>query len=185
LANRLRYALLCEDIEQERLFRPLLEEVLHRRIHVEPRKPNGGFTFVLGNLKKAALYIRRYHKESVGLLVVVDGDRDGYRERLARVREVLHEAGFQNEKPDRIAICIPTRNVETWELWLCGVSDLNETTDYKSRYQQEFRPQVRKGELVEKWLNTPLGRLEEEARCLPALVHGRAEIERLRRSSSD
>lgn len=185
MANRLRYSLLCEDTEQERLFRPILEKVLRRRIHVEPRKPNGGFTFVLANLRKAAIYIRRYQRESVGLLVVVDGDCDDYRERLAKVHEVLHEVGIQDEKPERIAVCIPTRNVETWTLWLCGVSDLNETTDYKSRYQRQFQSQVRPRELAERWLNTPRERLEEEARCLPALVHGRAEIERLRKSVRD
>lgn len=185
MANRLRYSLLCEDIEQERLFRPLLEKVLGRRIHVEPRKPHGGFTFVLANLRTAALYIRRYHRESVGLLIVVDGDRDGHRERLVRIREVLHEVGFQDEEPERIAVCIPTRNVETWTLWLCGVSDLNETIDYKSRYQQEFKERVRPRELAERWLNTPHERLVEEARCLPALAHGRAEIERLRKSARD
>jgi hypothetical protein len=163
----------------ERLFRERI------RIRVEPRKSHGGFTFVLARLKEAALYVRRYHNESVGLLVVVDGDSAGFRRRLAEIRNVLREVGIVDEEPDRIAICIPTRNVETWALWLCGVSDLDEQTDYKSRYQQQFKPRLSRYHLAEAWLTTPRERLEAEAKSLPALVHGRAEIKRLRKLARD
>lgn len=176
---RLRCSLLCEDLEQERLFRPLLERLLQRRIRVEARKPHGGFTFVLARLKEAARYVRRRPQEAVGLVVVVDGNSVGFQGRLVEIRRVLREAGIDDEQPDRIAICIPTRNVETWCLWLCGVSDLDEQTDYKSRYHREFKVGPR--ELAEAWLTTPPERREAEARSLPALARGRAEIERLRR----
>jgi len=156
-----------------------LERLLHRRIYVIPRKPNGGFTFVLARLREAALYIRRRPQEAAGLLVVVDGDAE-FRRRLTEIHKILREVGIVEEEPSRIAICIPTRNVETWCLWLCGESDLDEQTDYKSRYQREFKLNVGPRGLAEAWLTTPPERLEAEKRCLPALAHGRAEIERLR-----
>jgi hypothetical protein len=37
--------LLCEDIEQEQFFRPILERRFSR-VHVEPRKPPAGINFV-------------------------------------------------------------------------------------------------------------------------------------------
>jgi hypothetical protein len=119
------------------------------------------------------------------LLVVVDGDQVGFQGRLAEIRNALREAGIEDEEPDRIAICIPTRNVETWALWLCGVSDLEEQTDYKWRYRQEFKPGLGRHDLVEAWLTTPPERRQAEARHLPALAHGRAEVERLRRLARD
>ncbi|MES1243146.1 MAG: hypothetical protein ABUT39_16155 [Acidobacteriota bacterium] len=185
MPGKLRCSLLCEDLEQERLFRPLLERLLRRRIRVEPRKPHGGFTFVLARLKETARYVRRRPQEAVGLLVVVDGDRVGFQGRLAEIRNALREAGIDDQEPDRIAICIPTRNIETWALWLCGVSDLEEKTDYKLRYQQEFKPGLGRNDLVEAWLTTSPERREAEAKRLPALAHGRAEIERLRSRARD
>lgn len=181
MPGKLRCSLLCEDLEQERLFRPLLERLLRRRIRVEPRKPHGGFTFVLARLRETALYVRQRPQEAVGLLVVIDGDQVGFQGRLAEIRKSLREAGIESEEPDRVAVCIPTRNIETWALWLCGVSDLEEQTDYKSRYRQEFKPVLGRNDLVEAWLTTSPERREAEARRLPALAHGRTEIERLRK----
>jgi hypothetical protein len=181
LPTKLRCSLLCEDREQERLFRPLLERLLHRPIRVEPRKPHGGFTFVLARLKDAARYVRRRPQEAVGLVVVVDGNSVGFQERLTEIRKVLREVGIDDVQPERIAICIPTRNVETWAMWLCGESDLDEHTDYKSRYHRAFKLEVGPRDLAKAWLTTPPERLEAEKRCLPALVRGRAEIERLRK----
>ncbi len=182
MPGRLRCSLLCEDVGQEQLFRPLLEALLHRhiRIRVEPRKPHGGFTFVLSNLKKSAQYILRHPNEDVALLVVVDGDRTGFRGRLAEVRAALREVGIHDEKPARIAICVPTRNVETWKLWLCGARDLDEIVDNKARYQQEHKSGVHRSQLVEAWLGLTKEQLAAASERLPSLVHGRAEIERLR-----
>jgi hypothetical protein len=173
--------LLCEDLEQEQLFRPILKKLLRRRVRVVRGKPNGGFTFVLAHLEKEARYVRQRPQEAVGLLVVVDGDRVGFRRRLQEIRQVMREAGIEGEKPDRIAICIPTRNVETWELWLCGVSDLDEQTDYKQRFQRDVKPSLQRNQLIDAWfVDSPPERRKAEAELLPALAHGRMEIERLR-----
>lgn len=66
MPERLRCWLLCEDIEQERLFRPILERHF-RRVYVEPRKPHGGASFVLQRVERLANYIRQHHQEAVGL----------------------------------------------------------------------------------------------------------------------
>jgi hypothetical protein len=179
LPGKLRCLLLCEDIEQERLFRPILERLFHR-VRVEPRRLNGGFTFVLAHLEQVAQYVRQRPQEAVGLLVVVDGDKAGPRGRLKEIHAVMRRAGFADKEPPQVAFCIPTRNVETWELWLCGFSDLDEQTDYKSRFHRDVEPKVRRSELVDKWFAVSADEQRAEAKTLPALAYGRSEIERLR-----
>jgi len=181
LPGKLRCLLLCEDIEQERLFRPILER-LFRRVVVEPRKPNGGFTFVLARLAQVAQYVRQRPSEAVGLLVVVDGDQEGLHGRLHKIQAVMRQAGFDLKQLDHIAACIPARNVETWEMWLCGLLDLDEHTDYKSRFHREVEPSIRRSEIIDAWF-MPLSAEQRhaEAERLPALAYGRTEIDRLRR----
>lgn len=178
MQRNLRCLLLCEDIEQERLFRPILERRFSR-IYVEPRKQHGGASFVLQRVAQLADRIRQHPQEAVGLLVVIDGDKAGLRRRLEEIRTAAGFTGAEWER--KIAQCIPSRTVETWEMWLCGVREIDEQTDYK----ETFRREVEQGAMsarkaVEAWF-TPLNpeqRQVEEAR-LPALAHGRKELARL------
>jgi hypothetical protein len=181
--KKLRCLLLCEDIEQERLFRPILERQFHR-IYVEPRKPRGGAGFVLQRLERLADYIRQHHQEAVALLVVIDGDMAGLQRRL----ESIHTAaGFVNAAwESRVAKCVPTRTVETWEMWLCGMHNLDEKTDYKETFRREVERGVMSArKAAEAWF-APLTHEEQqtEETCLPALAHGRKELARLHRFAS-
>jgi hypothetical protein len=176
--KKLRCLLLCEDIEQERLFRPILERHF-RRIYVEPRKPHGGASFVLQKIERWATYIRQHHQEAVGLLVVIDGDATGLQGRLAALRAAAGSADTPWEQ--RIAICVPTRTVETWEMWLCGAHEIDEQIEYKARFRREVEQgSMTSRKAVEAWFAhlTPEAQETEEAR-LPALAHGRKEVARL------
>jgi hypothetical protein len=181
--NKLRCTLLCEDREQERLFRPLLER-LFRRVRVEPRRREGGFTFVLARLTDVARILRQKPDERIGLLVALDADDAGFERRYEGVKNALHQEGLVGKSLDRVAVCMPARNVETWELWLCGFRDLDQHTDFKSRFHHEVRPGLRPKQLVEAWFaQLSAEQRQEEARILPALARGREEIERLRKFS--
>ncbi|HSS76721.1 MAG TPA: hypothetical protein VLV54_08240 [Thermoanaerobaculia bacterium] len=178
MLKKLRCLLLCEDIEQERLFRPILERHF-RRIYVEPRKPHGGASFVLKKVERWASYIRQHHQEAVGLLVVIDGDTVGLQGRLAALRDAAGFAGAPWEQ--QIAMCVPSRTVETWEMWLCGAHDIDERTEYKAIFRREVEQgSMSSRKAVEAWF-APLnseGRQAEESH-LPALTHGRKEVARL------
>lgn len=177
MPRKLRCQLLCEDLAQEKLFRPILERLFdRRRVYVEPRLPNGGATFVLAQLLRRANYVRQRPQEAVGLLVVIDGDEQGLQRRLKEIEERLG-----GDLDDRIAICVPTRNVETWKLWLCGIRDLDELLDYKDRFRNQMESSIRPGQIVEAWF-APLSEAQrqEEASRLPALAQGRKEIARLK-----
>jgi hypothetical protein len=181
--DKLRCSLLCEDVEQERLFRPILER-LFRRVRVEPRRPNGGFTFVFARLADACRYLRQRPDEAVGLLVVIDADAAGFHQRHEDIKTAIEEAGLSGKSLERMAVCVPARNVETWELWLCGLRDLNEREDFKNRFHREVEPAIQRKQLVEAWF-APLSeeQRQAEAEILPALARGRAEVKRLERFS--
>jgi hypothetical protein len=177
--QKLRCWLLCEDIEQERFFRPILARHFHR-IYVEARKPHGGATFVLQRIERLASFIRQHQQQAVGLVVVIDGDNVGLQGRLKDIRAAagLTGAGWE----DRIAKCVPCRTVETWIIWLCGRHELDEQTDYKD----EFRRETEKGRMsarkaAEAWFlrSTPEEQQIEEG-ALPALAYGRKEVARLK-----
>ena len=181
MPKRLRCLLLCEDVEQERLFRPILQRLFRRPVYVEPRKPHGGASFVLQHIKRLADYIRQHHQEAVGLLVVIDGDASGHKRRLEEIRAAAGLTGAAWE--ERIAKCVPCRSVETWEMWLCGERDLDETTSYKDVYRHECeRGAMNSRRAVEAWFVTlnPEEQQTEETR-LQALAHGRKEVARLQR----
>jgi hypothetical protein len=176
--DRLRCDLLCEDREQEALFRKILES-RSARVRVLPRKVRGGFTFVHQQLKTAVTYIRQRPGEAVGLLVIIDGDQLGVAGRWDEIRRLAGLTGAAWEA--RVAVCIPRRNVETWELWLCGRRDLEESSDYKREWQRAVeRGEVSVRQAIDAWFRRLKPDDEEtERRQLPALAHGRSEIDRL------
>jgi hypothetical protein len=181
--NKLRCFLLCEDIEHEQLFRPILER-LFRRVYVEARRPHGGFTFVLARLADVARILRKKPDEAIGLLVALDADDAGFQRRYEDVMKALREEGLAGKSLNRVAVCIPARNVETWELWLYGIRDLDEHTDFKARFHHKVKPGLRPKQLVEAWFaELSAAERQEEARILPALARGREEIKRLRKFS--
>jgi len=185
-SRRFRGVLLCEDKEHESFFRRLLERLFGRgRFRVEriPNREGAGDAYVLANYAREVQYARSRHFENYALVVAIDGDREKLHGRLRQLDEKLEENGLSKRTgDDMIVICVPTRNVETWELWLCGDRDLDEETDYK----WQFREAVQRGEASTKiaartWFD-PLSEKERrlEESTLPALAAGRAEIQRLR-----
>ncbi len=180
MLKRLRCQLLCEDVEQERLFRPILERYF-RRVYVEHPKSHGGASFVLQRVQRLADYIRKRHQEAVGLLVVIDGDASGLHRRLEEIRTAAGLTGATWE--ERIATCVPSRSVETWEMWLCGERELDERASYKDVYRRECeRGAMSSRKAVDAWFVTltPEEQQTEEVR-LPALAYGRKEVARLQR----
>jgi hypothetical protein len=177
--RRLRCWLLCEDVEQERLFRPILERHFHR-VYVEPRKPHGGASFVLQQVERLAEYIRRYHQEAVGLLVMIDGDSAGQQRRIEEIRAAAGLTGAAWE--ERVATCIPTRSVETWGMWLCGRREVDEQTSYKQAFQREVeRGTMSPRQAVGAWFAATSQDLKAEEIRLPALAHGRREVDKLKK----
>jgi hypothetical protein len=158
---------------------------MFRRVHVEPRKDkeSGGINFVLQSYARLVKgLVRRYPQEARGLVVVVDGDSVGLKQRLRELDQRLEEVGgAKRDAAEKIAACVPCRTVETWELWLCGRHDLNESDDYKVIFQSERRKgNASAGGAVKAWFDHPSEASKNtEDNRLPSLEAGRAELDRL------
>lgn len=175
MPKKLRCELLCEDIAQEQFFRPILERLFHR-VRVTRGVRPGGFTFVLAQTPKSAAYVRRYRQEAVGLVIAIDGDVGGFEDRLQQVKEHL-AANHLDPKAleEHLAICVPTRSIETWILWFQGRRDLDEVTAYRRDIRSNESRQV-----AHSWFSPSESQLAQEAAQLPSLAHGRREINRLK-----
>ena len=65
-------------------------------------------------------------QEGLGFLVIIDGDNVGVDKRREQLRAA---AGQSSSDEPRVAVLVPTRNIETWVRWLTGY-DVNELQDY-------------------------------------------------------
>ena len=180
MPRRVRCLLLCEDLEQEQFFRPILEKLLKGPVRVEPRLPNGGIAFVLKQLPRCSKVLKRFPSETRGLVVVVDGDDDGLEGRLKAVDAVLKESGLTPRSAERrLSVCVPSRTIETWDLWFLGTRDVDEKTDYKPLFRNRWRDDSNASRRAsEAWFEPVDGAAEAER--LPALVHARSELQRLK-----
>jgi len=181
---KLRGVLLCEDKEHERFFRRLLARWFGRgKLYVSriPNRQGAGDAWVMERYATEIQKARQYRNENYALIVVVDGDRFKVPERKRQLNQQLEKGGLdKRRRNERVALCIPTRNIETWELWLCGDREIEENSDYKARYQKA----VRRGEkLTKKAVEAWFHHLSPEAskaekRNVPSLADGRLEIQR-------
>lgn len=185
-SREFRGVLLCEDKEHERFFRRLLVGKWFGRgkLRVEriPNREGAGDAYVLANYAREARYARSRHFENYALIVAIDGDRKKLQGRLRELDRKLREAGIPERGNDeKIAVFVPTRSIETWELWLCGARDLDEEMDCKRRFQEAGRcGDVSPKKAVESWFRA-LSEEEERAEktSVPSLAEGRLEIRRL------
>jgi hypothetical protein len=182
MPRRLDCLLLCEDIEQEQFFRPILKRMFGR-VHVEARKPPAGISFVFRSYARLVKeHVRRYPQQARGIVVVVDGDTVGLKLRLGELDQRLEKAGCaKRDTKEKIAALVSTKTVETWELWLCGRRDLNEIGDYKADLQAEKRnDRMISKKAAQAWFDQLSEAAEKtEKDRLPSLVAGRAELRRL------
>ena len=188
---KLRGVLLCEDTEHERFFRRLLIPRWFARNKLKVQRiPDGkgaGDAFVVDRYVEEVRLARRWRNENYGLAVAVDGDLLKLEGRLRQLDQRLAEAGLEpRSEEERIAVFVPTRSIETWELWLCGRRDLDEDSDYKSRFRKaQRRGTASAKDAVDAWfrsLSPEEDKLERET--LPALAAGRVEVRRLGTSRS-
>lgn len=75
---------------------------------------------------------------------------------------------------ERLAIFVPTWEIETWVLWLTG-AQVDESISYKGSLNSDtFREKLPKA--ISAW-STPRA---DETKKVPSLAHGREELKRLR-----
>ncbi len=127
--------ILCEDRAHANFIRHYLKKrgFNNRKIRIMPRcSPASGAQFVEANY---ATQVKAYRSKanylSVALLTVIDADTQAVEQIHERLEEQLQDAGLEQRKAEeRIAVLVPKRNIETWIVYLLGIT-VNEETDYK------------------------------------------------------
>jgi hypothetical protein len=177
--GKLRVEIVCEDSEHEAFARRLFERwyrVGRRRIHFT-KAPKGQGAASQWVTKQFPDFARRAranrHQARLGFLAITDGDSVGFAERKT---ELLRHA--VRESDDRIAMWIPTWEIETWVLWLTETrvngQHVHEGRSFKADVPPDrFRDLLQNA--VEKW-NEPR---PDEASQMPSLNDARNELGRI------
>lgn len=130
--NRVR--LWCEDRAHETFARRLLQQkrIDLRRSDFRPAPKGRGSaaSWILSQCPEIGAQIRATKAQrDLGFIIIVDGDNQGFRQRLQAVKDGLARSGDVDW--GRVAILIPTWSIETWFLSLTR-QVVSEEQSYKS-----------------------------------------------------
>ncbi len=124
--RKAQYILVCEDQQHEAFVRRFLREMglLENRyqLRAEPVSAGRGSAeqFVRREYVKELAAGRQSHVDRT-LIIVIDGDNYGVEERLRQLDKACEAKGVDVRSPkDKVAIFIPTWNIETWLAYLDG-----------------------------------------------------------------
>jgi hypothetical protein len=126
--------LLCEDKQHEVFARRFLNEMgwetRAMRVEKVPGGRGAGEQFVRKRFP-VELKAHRSRPVSQALVVMIDGDAEGTAARLQQLSHACREARVaERTDHDRVAIFIPTWNIETWLAYLDGDEVMEGRPDY-------------------------------------------------------
>ncbi len=176
--DKLRGLVLAEDKRTERFFRELLRALGFkvRRFRFETAPAGGGAAeaWVAQRYPDEVKVLRsKNYQHALRLIAVRDGDTVGVHIRKQQLDQALEDAGLDVRQADEgIATPVPTRNIETWLLALQNGADLDETSDYKHRFEREHRDHERSvlRKAATAWKDV-------DQTSLPSLRDGKAEMQ--------
>jgi hypothetical protein len=152
VSRRVQLVLLCEDRQHEAFARRFLNamgwETRALRVEKAPGGRGAGEQFVRERFP-LELKAHRSRPVSQALVVLLDGDRQGSGVRQQRLDQACREAGVaERARDERVALFIPTWNIETWLAYLDGGKVDEGKSDYP-RLERERDCQRHVAELVE------------------------------------
>jgi hypothetical protein len=175
--SRVRVRAWCEDRGHERFVRDVLKHRynLGRRdvdVKPAPRGLGSASQWVIAAYPEVVRQMRAARKQAnLGFLVVVDGDSVGL---VARLRSLCGQPN-RRASTDRLAIWVPTWNIETWVLWLCGCQVKGHNVDEQSSYKGSIKQSdfgSLSAQAAAKW-EPPL---QAEPTSVPSLAAARVEL---------
>lgn len=134
MSRRVQLVLLCEDKQQEVFGRRFLNavgwETRSMRVEKAPAGRGAGEQFVRERFPRE-LKAHRSRPVSQVLVVMMDGDAEGPMARLNQLDKACREGGIaERARDERVAVFIPTWNIETWLAYLDGESVEEGRPDY-------------------------------------------------------
>ncbi len=142
MSRSVQLVVLCDDLQHATFARRFLEKAgwSARRMRVE---------LAPGGRRSAEQYVRqrfptelkayrsRRQQVTQALVVMVDGDRYGVQGRLKQFDKACRKSNVPRRKPDdRVAIVVPTWNIETWFAYLGGQTVDESRADYPRLHRQ-------------------------------------------------
>ena len=144
-----RAMILCEDEDHHRFARRVLLKLGYhygefRKPRIAPRVRGSAAAWVSGQYpSEVRLHQQRAASQKVGLLVVIDADRQTVQERHGQLSEALVGAEVKARgNEERIAIWVPRRHIETWVAYLTE-RNVTEDDDCKRQHlvsDQDYKP---------------------------------------------
>ena len=132
--------MLCEDAAQERFLVKLCRRRWGRlpdRVQAAPCGLGSAANWVLKQYPAQVGLSRQKRHERVALIVMIDGNTEGLRARKRALARALAQAGLEaRSRSERIALCVPTRNIETWLQAANEAPGVDEGADYKSDWRR-------------------------------------------------
>jgi hypothetical protein len=146
---------LAEDQRSGILFRRYVQRALDvRKIRVEsaPRGKGSAYDWVIQQypkeVKEQRNRVSAKNQNNAVLLVHVDADNKTVVERAQQLEDALRtNSAASRTQSERIAVCVPKRNTETWIHGLCGIP-VDETYDFKRDDEHRVATNQRKRDEV-------------------------------------
>jgi hypothetical protein len=126
-ANFVRHFLLCRGFQSGRV-----------RLRFSPAGRGSGAQYVITNYPTEVQALRaKRHIKNRGLVVVIDADNLTPAERIRQLAESLETVGQAAlDESKKVAILVPSRNIESWAYCLKNNEPISEATDYKNRTRE-------------------------------------------------
>ncbi len=148
--ERVKYVLVCEDQQHETFARRflwgtgLVTNPYQLRVERSPGGRGAADRFVQEEYVKELAFIRRTHVATT-LIVLADGDAVGVNKRLRRLDEACERQGVAvRAAEEKVAVFIPTWNIETWLAYLDGQTVDEGRRNYRRLARpRDCRPHVR------------------------------------------
>ena len=124
--RQVQLVLLCEDRLQAtflgRFFKAMGWKGRQLRVKMSPLAKGSAEQFVRQEFpKEIAAYHRNRNRVSCELVTMLDGDADGVDARLTALDKACNQASVApRDNADRVAVFVPTWNIETWLAYLNG-----------------------------------------------------------------
>jgi len=158
VSRQVQLVLLCEDRQQEAFARRFLKamgwETRAMRVEKAPGGRGAGEQFVRERFPRE-LKAHRSRPVSQALVVMIDGDSEGPA-RWSQLGKACRDAGVpERTNAERVAVFIPTWNIETWLAYLDGTQVEEGRADYPrlaqerdcQRHVEKLAQMCRAGEL--------------------------------------
>lgn len=130
-----RIVIVCEDQQHEaflrRSFKKMGWTLRHLRPEVSPPGQGSAEQFVHDRFPVELKALRARAGERVYLVVMVDGDAEGVAARKDSLNAACEKQGVHPPRAtDRVLVCVPTWNIETWLAYLGGEAVDEAKNDY-------------------------------------------------------